>query len=76
MNETSPKGETEPKTPSQEIADTLAGTYGEEAGFDEETLEEIATQPFEEAFETAYSYLTQAGLDADIVLAPWMEQTE
>jgi len=32
--------------------------------------------PFEEAFETAFGYLTQAGLDADEVLAPFMEEPE
>ena len=47
---------------------------GEEAGFDEETCAEIASSSLEEAFEIAYGYLTQAGFDADGVLAPWMEQ--
>jgi hypothetical protein len=62
----------EPVTPSQEIAWMLS-QYGEEAGFDSQTLDELAREPFEEAFETAYSYLTQAGIDADEALAPWIE---
>ena len=42
-----------------EIADTLR-PLGEEHGFDDETLDEIAAMPFSEAYETAYGYLTQA----------------
>lgn len=54
-----------------EIADVLApfGDYG----LDPETRAEIAVLPFDEAFETAYSYLMQAGLDADEILAPFTE---
>lgn len=74
MNEFSTP-EQEPITPSREIADILSG-YGEELGFDAETVEEVANQPFEEAFETAYSYLTQAGLDADEVLDNFIEQPD
>jgi hypothetical protein len=58
-----------------EIAEVLRG-YGEEHGFDAETCEEIAAMPFPEAFETAYSYLTSAGLDADTVLACFMQEPE
>jgi hypothetical protein len=32
--------------------------------------------PFPEAFETAYGYLAQAGLDPDEVLAQFMQETE
>lgn len=35
--------------------------------------DEIALMPFDEAFETAYGYLVQAGLDADEILAPFTE---
>lgn len=62
-------------TPSQEIAKVLRGV-GEELGFDEETCSEIAKLSFEEGLETAYSYLTQAGLNAEEVLAPFLEETE
>lgn len=65
----------EPLTPSQEIADLLI-SFGEEIGFDTETCEEISASPFEEAFETAYSYLTQAGLNADEILASFVEEPE
>lgn len=58
---------------SLEIAQLLFGDYGEEHGFDAETCAEIAEQPFEEAFQTAYSYLTQAGLDVDDVLARFID---
>ena len=54
-----------------EIADALASF--ETDGLDPETRAEIAVLPFDEAFEAAYSYLTQAGLDADEILAPFME---
>lgn len=57
---------------SQEIAAILSG-IGVEFGFDPETCQEVANQPFEEAIETAYSYLTQAGLDADEVLAHFIQ---
>lgn len=59
----------------QEIAD-IVSPLGEEHGFDPETCEEIAAQPFDEAFETAYGYLAQAGLDPDVVLAQFMESSE
>lgn len=70
-----PEQSPEELTPSQEIAGILRG-FGEDYGFDPETVEEIAEQSFEEAFETAYGYLTQAGLDADEVLGSFMEQPE
>lgn len=73
MNEMLHSPESEPKTPSQEIAELLGGTYGEEFGFDNETVGELAELPFVEAFDAAYGYATQAGLDADEVLAPWIE---
>ena len=54
-----------------EIADALAPF--EDDGLDPETRTEIAVLPFDEAFETAYGYLMQAGLDADEILSPFME---
>jgi hypothetical protein len=48
-------------------------TLSEEHGFDDQTCYEILEMPFSEAFETAYGYLTQAGLDADTILADFME---
>lgn len=54
-----------------EIADVLASF--EDDGLDPETWAEIAVLPFDEAFETTYGYLMQAGLDADDILAPFME---
>jgi hypothetical protein len=57
---------------SQEIA-TLLRDFGEEFGFDEQTCAEIADLPFEQAFETAYGYLAQAGLDADEILQRFVE---
>lgn len=68
--------EEEPKTPSQEIAELLGNSFGSDLGFDEETLAELSAQPFEEAFETAYSYLSQAGIGPDVTLAPWVEETD
>ncbi|HLG91328.1 MAG TPA: hypothetical protein VI336_04190 [Candidatus Saccharimonadales bacterium] len=65
----------EAESNSREIAD-LVKEFGEEFGFDEETCEEIAAMPFEDAFETTYGYLTQAGLDPDEVLAPFIEEPE
>ncbi len=59
----------------QEIADVLS-KYGEEHGFDPETCEEVATLPFDEAFEAAYGYLTQAGLDPETILSTFMEPPE
>lgn len=49
--------------------------WGDEFGFDEETCREIFETPFEEAFESAYSYLAQAGLDADEVLKCFIRET-
>lgn len=46
---------------------------GEEFGFDDETCDEIAELSFEEAIETAYGYLAQAGFDPDEVLADFIE---
>lgn len=65
----------EAKNESREIADILRG-YGEEHGLDAETCDEVASLPFSEAFETAYGYLAQAGLDPDEVLASFMEETK
>jgi hypothetical protein len=58
-----------------EIARVLSG-FGSELGFDAQTCDEIAEMPFPEAFETAYGYLAQAGLDPDEVLAQFMQETE
>ncbi|OGL29984.1 hypothetical protein A3D14_02685 [Candidatus Saccharibacteria bacterium RIFCSPHIGHO2_02_FULL_47_12] len=66
--------EDDPRYWSQDIADVLSHTQSEEFKLDAETIAEIAAMDFEEAFETAYSYLAQAGLDADGVLAHWIEQ--
>ncbi|MEX2006804.1 MAG: hypothetical protein WD877_01335 [Candidatus Saccharimonadales bacterium] len=63
----------EEQNPGQEIADVLS-RLGEEYGFDSETCEEIAAMPFSDAFETAYSYLSQAGLDPDEILDEFMEE--
>lgn len=76
MSKPSSGPEFEPKTPSQEIADMLGANYGEDFGFDEKTLSELAGLSFNEAFEVAYGYLTQAGIDADDALASWMENPE
>ena len=54
-----------------EIADELVPL--EEYGLDPEPRAEIAVLPFDEAFETAYGYLMQAGLDADEILSSFME---
>lgn len=59
------------KAPSIEIARILSG-IGEEFGFDDETVAEIAAEPYEQAFETAYGYLMQAGLDADEILVAFV----
>jgi DNA polymerase III delta subunit len=61
-----------PVHPSQEIASVLS-TLGEDQGFDSETCDEIAQMPFEDAFETAYTYLISAGLDPDDLLRQFME---
>ncbi len=69
-------GEEERKTnTSQEIGDTLRA-LGEEHGFDKETCDEIAELPFDEAFETAYGYLVQAGFDTDEILADFIEPAD
>jgi hypothetical protein len=65
----------EEKTPSQKIAGILR-ELGEELGFDSETCDEVAAMSFEKAFETAYGYVTQAGLDADEILADFTEVPE
>lgn len=57
--------------PGQKVAELLTGFS--EYGFDSETIDEIARLPFEEAFEVAYSYLTQAGLDANAILVNFIE---
>lgn len=54
----------------KEIAESLA-PY-DDYGLDLETRTEIAAMPFDEAFETAYGYLMQAGLDADEILIQFM----
>ena len=62
---------------SIEIANILRDLdkkFDGELGFDQETCEEIADAPFEEAFETAYSYLVQAGLDPEEVLSDFLEE--
>lgn len=46
---------------------------GENHGFDAETLDEIKALSFEEGYEVAYGYLTQAGLDADEILTRFTE---
>lgn len=63
------------RSPSQEIADKLRG-IGEEAGFDPETCDEVSEMDFPDAFETAFGYLAQAGLDPEEVLAEFMEEPE
>ncbi len=60
------------RMPSGEIARILS-MYGEEFGFDEQTITELAAEPYEEAFEIAYGYLTQIGLDADEILNDFMD---
>lgn len=63
------------KAPSAEIARMLS-VLGEEFGFDDETVAEIAAEPYDQAFETAYGYLTQAGLDPDEVLSAFVESRD
>jgi hypothetical protein len=65
--------EAEPQTPSQELADRLRGQGPD---FDEQTVVDIASMPFAEAFEVAFSYVTQAGMDAEKLLAAWLEPQE
>lgn len=55
------------RAPSVEIAHIL-GALGEEFGFDDQTVAEIAAEPYDSAYEIAYGYLLQAGLDADELL--------
>lgn len=62
----------EQPSPSQEIARVLS-ELGEKYGFDPQTCAEIAGLPFGEAFQDAYGYLVQAGLDADEILAQFTE---
>ncbi len=62
------------RIPSGEIARILS-MYGEEFGFDEQTITELAAEPYEEAFEIAYGYLTQAGLDADEILNDFIDDS-
>lgn len=52
---------------------TVLSELGKDHGFDDGTLEDIKSLPFEEAFETAYGCLTQAGLNADEILAQFLE---
>ncbi len=73
MSESLSSQEQEPT--SIEVANKLR-TLGEEQGFDKETCDEIAELPFEEAFEAAYGYLLQAGLDPEDVLADFMEDSD
>lgn len=60
---------------SYRLANRLT-SIGEEHGFDDETCYEILEMPFPEGFETAYSYLTQAGLDADEVLSEFTAEPQ
>ncbi len=64
-----------PERPSYGIAQALSVIErdGEEL-FDRETLDEIADMDYGEAFEVAYGYLTQAELDPEIVLEPWIDK--
>lgn len=62
--------DTEPQS-GKEIAESLA--QYDDYGLDLETRTEIAAMPFDEAFETAYGYLVQAGLDADEILIQFMQ---
>ena len=73
--EEQPGLESEPEVLGSEIAEILK-PYGEKHGFDLETCDEIAALPFEEAFETAYGYLVQTGLDPDEILAEFMQEPE
>lgn len=56
---------------SKEIAESLA--LYEDYSLDPETCSEIAAMPFDNAFETAYGYLVQAGLDADEILVQFIQ---
>jgi hypothetical protein len=57
---------------SAALADVLR-QFGDEHGFDPETCDEIEAMPFEEAFEIAYGYLAQAGVDSDEALGIFLE---
>ena len=57
--------------PSVELARVLHSH-----GFDEETIAEIAIEPYDQAFEMAYGYITQAGLDADQILSVFMKDSD
>lgn len=57
---------------SKMLAETVR-LIGEEFGFDDETCDEIAELSFEEAIETTYGYLAQAGFDPDEVLADFID---
>lgn len=48
--------------------------YGEDYGFDIETVKEVSDLPFAEALHTTYSYLVSAGLDADEVLSAFFDK--
>jgi len=75
-NEPKPEFGGEEEKTGEEIARLLRVRFGDEYGFDLETCEEIGVMPLGEAFETAYGYLAQAGLDPDEALAEFMEETE
>ena len=73
--EQEPSFESEQEEHGGKIADVLR-KLGEDNGFDDETCDEVASMPFTDAFEAAYGYLTQAGLDPDEELASFMEDPE
>jgi len=70
-----PESGAEQLTYSQEMVNLLR-RLGEDYGFDVQTCDEIAELSFEEAFETSYGYLVQAGLDPEDVLQDYLEQPE
>jgi hypothetical protein len=55
-----------------ELAQILS-MLGEDFGFDDETCGEVASMSFDDAFEAAYGYLTQAGLDPDEMLTGFFD---
>lgn len=61
--------------PSVELARVLH-TLGQDYGFDNETVAEVAIVPYEQAFEMSYSYITQAGLDADQILSVFVKDSD
>lgn len=63
------------KLPSLEIARILSG-LGEEYGFDDGTIADIVSEPYDTGFEVAYGYITRAGLDADEILGAFITSTE